>query len=226
MTTLTIAVLALTSLVSAKPAFLPVPLTYATLTPGGQIGANAGPLDNPEVAVSRTQRVLEDRANLAPQVQRQSPGNNGLSILTAPLGADGRVVDTAEVAAAKAAHAAAHVNERLNLANEAARSAAADSSAENGAPDTLAGPDVPEVNEKIHLASEVVRSDDALTRIVDAVVPLVLGNGVVVTALVPIQPDDGLPGSPEAHGNPAADVKTVDALAVAGPALAYGRLVY
>jgi len=41
----------------------------------------------------------------------------------APIGLDGRVVDTAEVALAKAEHAAAHVNEKINLATEAARSA-------------------------------------------------------------------------------------------------------
>lgn len=41
----------------------------------------------------------------------------------APIGLDGRVVDTAEVSLAKAEHAAAHVNERINLAQEAARSA-------------------------------------------------------------------------------------------------------
>ncbi|XP_029155489.1 cuticle protein 18.7-like [Nylanderia fulva] len=41
----------------------------------------------------------------------------------APIGPDGRVVDTAEVALAKAEHAAAHFNERINLAQEAVRSA-------------------------------------------------------------------------------------------------------
>lgn len=41
----------------------------------------------------------------------------------APIGLDGRVVDTAEVSLAKAEHAAAHVNEKINLAQEAARSA-------------------------------------------------------------------------------------------------------
>lgn len=41
----------------------------------------------------------------------------------APIGLDGRVVDTPEVALAKAEHAAAHVNERINLAAEAVRSA-------------------------------------------------------------------------------------------------------
>ncbi|KAI4485039.1 hypothetical protein M0802_012845 [Mischocyttarus mexicanus] len=41
----------------------------------------------------------------------------------APIGVDGRVVDTPEVAVAKAEHAAAHINERINLANEAVKSA-------------------------------------------------------------------------------------------------------
>lgn len=41
----------------------------------------------------------------------------------APIGLDGRVIDTPEVAFAKAEHAAAHVNEKINLAAEAARSA-------------------------------------------------------------------------------------------------------
>ena len=40
----------------------------------------------------------------------------------APVGPDGRVVDTPEVAAAKNQHAAAQLNERVNLANEAVRS--------------------------------------------------------------------------------------------------------
>ncbi|XP_014478931.1 PREDICTED: uncharacterized protein LOC106746649 [Dinoponera quadriceps] len=205
---LAIVLLALTNLASAKPAFLPVPLTYASLTPAGQIAADNGAPDKPEVA--RTQ--LDDRVNEATrsQASRQSSPptttfiNNGLSSLTqpAPLGADGRVVDTAEVAAAKAAHTAAHANERLNLANEAARSGGASEVADNS--DT---PGV-RVDEKIDLA-----------RIVDgggAVVPLVFGNGVVVTALLPVDPE-----LPEVN-----DAKTVDALAVAGPALAYGRLVY
>lgn len=41
----------------------------------------------------------------------------------APIGLDGRVVDTPEVSYAKAEHAAAHLNEKLNLANEAVKSA-------------------------------------------------------------------------------------------------------
>ncbi|XP_046743046.1 cuticle protein 18.7-like [Diprion similis] len=41
----------------------------------------------------------------------------------APTGPDGRVVDTPEVAYAKAEHAAAHINEKVTLANEAVKSA-------------------------------------------------------------------------------------------------------
>lgn len=42
---------------------------------------------------------------------------------SAPIGLDGRVVDTPEVALAKAEHAAAHINEKINLAAETIRSA-------------------------------------------------------------------------------------------------------
>ncbi|XP_014227171.1 cuticle protein 18.7-like [Trichogramma pretiosum] len=41
----------------------------------------------------------------------------------APIGLDGRVVDTPEVSLAKAAHAAAHINEKLNHNAEVLRSA-------------------------------------------------------------------------------------------------------
>ncbi|EFN77845.1 hypothetical protein EAI_11752 [Harpegnathos saltator] len=251
---LAVALLALTSLASAKPAFLPLPLTYASLTPSGQIaGNNGGPLDVQEVGrqqqqqQQQQQRVLDDgRTNLAadesPRSQLQATLRSRQSTLTspAPLGADGRVVDTAEVAAAKAAHAAAHVNERLNLANEAARSGAAGGSDSSEVPDdSLIAADadarIPEAG-NINLASEVVRAGDAFTRIVDgggAVVPLMLSNGVVVTALLPVESEGRFPADSQevaGIGNRLNvvqnDVKTVDALAVAGPALAYGRLVY
>ncbi|XP_001600336.1 cuticle protein 2-like [Nasonia vitripennis] len=52
------------------------------------------------------------------------PGYLGYAAILpgAPLGADGRVVDTAEVSLAKAEHAAAHINEKLTLNKEALRS--------------------------------------------------------------------------------------------------------
>lgn len=248
MTRFAIVLLGLTSLVSAKPTFLSVPLTYATLTPGMQIGINGGTLDGPEVAAAR----IDEKTGVAngaarPAVgswllrERQSSslvGDNTPPILTssAPLGADGRVVDTPEVAAAKTAHATAHVNERINLANEVARSSGAlDSS--DVADDDPDGRvlDAPEVaagraNGKINLANEAARSGDAVARTVnDRVVPLVLGNGIVA-ALVPINLDRRPLDVPEitARGdqNLANDARSIDALAVAGPALAYGRLVY
>lgn len=121
------------------------------------------------------------------------------------MGPDGRIQDTPEVAAAKAAHAAAQINERINLANEAARSSAT-----------------------------IVTASPTVT------VPLVASNAVVVPG-APIGPDGRVQDTPEvavakaahatAHINEklnlaAETAKSADVLAVAGPALAYGRLVY
>lgn len=262
MTCFAIVLLGLTSLVSARSAYLSVPLTYATpLTLGTQIATDVS--NNPEVARrDRVNLVNQDAARSAePQVQQepsrgQRPASENAPASPAPLGADGRVVDTPEVAAARAAHAAAHVNEKIKLADEAARSGDGrqDSSKKtngnaNGearAPEATLGPDgrvqdTPEVaaaraahvaahvNEKIKLAKEAARTNDALARVASGpVVPLVLGNGVVA-ALVPV---DGRPNAAPVSDdrNPANDAlpakTSVDALAVAGPGLAYGRLVY
>jgi len=247
---ISILVLGLANMLAAKPALLPVPLTYgAPVTPGTRIITNSETLDGrPEVAVAGTRHAAarlddrEDPATARSARRRQSSSRIDDDVSTtstspAPLGVDGRVVDTAEVAAAKAAHAAAHANERLKFAREAARSGAADSSeiAESAvvgaAPDATIGPDgrildTPEVAHEINLANGI--SDALALRLADgAVVPLVLGNGVVA-ALVPLDVD---PEAPEVAlrsnrnllNNP---VKSIDALAVAGPALAYGRLVY
>lgn len=126
-------------------------------------------------------------------------------IQAASVGPDGRIQDTPEVAAAKAAHAAAQINERINLANEAARSSAT-----------------------------IVTASPTVT------VPLVASNAVVVPG-APIGPDGRVQDTPEvavakaahatAHINEklnlaAETAKSADVLAVAGPALAYGRLVY
>ncbi|XP_071555026.1 uncharacterized protein [Temnothorax nylanderi] len=245
MTRFAIVLLGLTSLVSAKPAFLSVPLTYATpLAPGTQVGTNGRVLDSPEV---------DERTGVANGAARSAAGSlllrgrqssslvrDGVpSILTssAPLGADGRVVDTPEVAAAKAAHAAAHVNERINLAHEVARSGGDASDSSDVADSDPNGRvlDAPEVvaargSGKIDLVNGAARPGDAVARTVNGrLVPLVLGNGVVA-ALVPVGPDGRPLDVPEvtARGNQilASDVRSVDALAVAGPALAYGRLVY
>ncbi|KAM0733822.1 hypothetical protein ACS0PU_012187 [Formica fusca] len=226
-----IVMLGLISLVSAKPALLSVPLTYVTpLTP---VGPNRGQtLDKPKDPVAhlderRTNSANEAGGSIGPREQESSSRfvNDG-----APLGVDGRVVDTPEVAAAKAAHAAAHVKEKINLANEAARSGSATDLSETNDDVTLTEtilntPKVTRVNEKINLEGDV------LARLRDgSVVPLVLGNGVV--ALVPVgldgRPLDNVPETVVARDdqNPANNARSVDALAIAGPALAYGRLIY
>lgn len=124
------------------------------------------------------------------------------ALQAATVGPDGRVQDTPEVAAAKAAHAAAQINERVNLANEAARSSA-----------TLvaAGPTAA------------------------VAVPLALA-----VPSAPLGPDGRVQDTPEvaaaraAHANAHINEKvnlaneaarSADVVAVAGPALAYGRLV-
>lgn len=121
------------------------------------------------------------------------------------VGLDGRVQDTPEVAAAKAAHAAAQINERLNLANEAVRSSAT-----------------------------ILTSTPAVS------VPLVASNALLVPG-APIGPDGRVQDTAEvalakaahvtAHLNEKLNLaneaaKSADVLAVAGPALAYGRLAY
>lgn len=134
----------LVSTALAKPGILSGPL-IATLTPAAPVGPDGRVLDTPEVAVAKAEHAaahLNERLKLADEAAR-SAGPSSQATVTlkqssllvaapsvlvpgAPLGPDGRVVDTPEVAVAKAAHAAAQANERLNLANEAARSVAAD----------------------------------------------------------------------------------------------------
>lgn len=223
--------LGLIGLVSAKPALLPVPLTYmTTLTP---IGTNRG--QNLDRLKDPVAHLNERRTNSANEAERsvgsREQESSSRFVNNAPLDVDGRVVDTPEVAAAKAAHAAAHVKEKINLAKEAARSGSATDSSETSDDVTLtetvlSTPKVARVNEKIDLVA-----DDVLARLRDgSVVPLVLGNGVV--ALVPVgldgRPLDNVSETVVAHDdqNPANDARSVDALAIAGPALAYGRLVY
>jgi len=244
-----IVLLGLIHLIWAKPTFLPVPLTHATsLASDTQMSINGRVLDNADVARrERANLVDEYLRSVAPQQGRQlSPlDNDGVSPIlmsSAPLGADGRVVDTPEVAAAKAAHATAHVNEKINLANEAARSNddVSDSSetATTTASETVVGPgnrvlDAPEVirtahtvehvNEKINVANEATRPSNVLARVIDgSLIPLVFNNDVVA-ALVPVGSEGRPLNTPEVVvGNQ----RSIDALAIAGPALAYGRLIY
>lgn len=227
-----IAMLGLISLVSAKPALLSVPLTYATpLTSDTSHGRT---LDRPKDSAAH---LDERRTNLANEAGK-SVEQESSRLVNAPLGVDGRVVDTPEVAAAKAAHATAHANEKINLANEAARSGSALDSSETSDDETLTeavispdsrvlnAPEVARVNQKINL-----EAGDILARLVDgSAVPLVLGNGIVA-ALVPVGFDGkplDVPKTVVTHSdqNPANDVRSLDALAIAGPGLAYGRLIY
>ncbi|XP_076183695.1 uncharacterized protein LOC143155159 [Ptiloglossa arizonensis] len=272
------------SVALAKPGILSAPL-IATLTPAAPVGPDGRVLDTPEVAVAKAEHAaahLNERLNLANEAVRSSvslqtvvnPGSlvvTGPSLLVpgAPLGPDGRVVDTQEVAVAKAAHAVAQANERISLANEAARSVAVDLNrplvpiVTNGlvtpvVPGATVGPDgrvqdtpevaaakaahaVAQINERINLANEAVRSSGTLVAAAPAVtVPLVATNAVVVSG-APIGPDGRVLDTPEvavakaahasAHLNEKLNLvneatKSADVLAVAGPALAYGRLVY
>lgn len=137
----------LVSAALAKPGILSGPL-IATLTPAAPVGPDGRVLDTPEVAVAKAEHAaahLNERLKLADEAARSGgvPSSSQATVTIkqpsllvaapasvlvpgAPLGPDGRVVDTPEVAVAKAAHAAAQANERLSLANEAARSVAAD----------------------------------------------------------------------------------------------------
>ncbi|XP_043260792.1 uncharacterized protein LOC122402236 [Colletes gigas] len=269
------------SVALAKPGLLSAPL-IARLTPAAPIGPDGRVQDTPEVAVAKVEHTvahLNERINLANEAARSSSASlqaviQPASLLVdrstvlvpgAPLGPDGRVVDTQEVAVAKAVHAAAQVNERVSLANEAARSVAADLNrplvplVANGlvtlpsvgldgrVRDTAdvaaakAAHAAAQINERINLANEAVRSSGRLLVTAPAVqVPLVASNAVLVPG-APIGPDGRVLDTPEiavakaAHAsahlteklnlaNEAA--KSGEVLAVAGTNLAYGRLVY
>ncbi|XP_072758048.1 uncharacterized protein [Anoplolepis gracilipes] len=233
-----IVMLGLISLVSAKPAFLSIPLTYTTsLRPGTQVGTSRGQtLDSPKDSVAHLDEWRSTSANEAERsVESQERESSRLVSDSAPLGVDGRVVDTPEVVAAKAAHVAAHVNEHIKLASEAARSDSALDSLETS--DVRLTDTVIDSNGRALHRPEVAREminlkpGDPLARLVEgSAVPLVLGNGVVA-ALVPVGLDGRSVAVPEtvvtrSDQNPVNDVKSVNALAVAGPALAYGRLTY
>ncbi|XP_076236048.1 uncharacterized protein LOC143180303 [Calliopsis andreniformis] len=289
MTPLGLVFAGLISVALAKPGILSGPL-LATLTPAAAVGPDGRVLDTPEVAAAKAEHAaaqLNERLKLAEEAARSNAqaavdnanaqaraAVNAATLLVtaptvlvpgAPLGPDGRVVDTAEVTVAKAAHAAAQVNERINLANEAARSVAADLARPLVLASGLVGPvlqaaatvgpdgrvqDTPEVaaakaahanaqlNERVNLANEAARSSGAVVAARQVAVPLV-ANAVVVPG-APIGPDGRVQDTPEvavakaahaaAHVNEKLSLaseatKTADVLAVAGPALALGRLV-
>ncbi|KAG7212371.1 hypothetical protein KM043_012691 [Ampulex compressa] len=192
-------------------------LTRGTLlVPGAPIGPDGRVQDTAEVTVARANHAvahINERINLANEAVRTGggaelliAGNNVVASLAPTVGPDGRILDTPEVAAAKANHAAAQINERINLANEATRSG-------------------------------------GLVAVAGHALPLVSTNGILASLVpaAPIGPDGRVQDTSEvalakaahaaAHINEKVNlaneaVKSADVVAVAGPAVAYGRLVY
>ncbi|CAD1473685.1 unnamed protein product, partial [Heterotrigona itama] len=231
----------LVSAALAKPGLLSAPL-IATLTPAAAVGPDGRVLDTPEVAVAKAEHAvahLNERLRLADAAARSVSAQSlqviaapaALLVPGAPIGPDGRVVDTPEVVVAKAAHAAAQANERINLANEAARSAAADLNrplvVANAivAPAALqaatVGPDgrvqdtaevaaakaahaAAQINERVNLANEAARSSATLVAAGPAAavaVPL-----AVAVPGAPLGPDGRVQDTPEVAAARAAHV--------------------
>ncbi|XP_003702742.1 uncharacterized protein LOC100875857 [Megachile rotundata] len=126
-------------LLSPQVATLSAPVV-ARLVPGAPIGLDGRVVDTPEVAYAKAEHAaahINERITLANEAVKSadviayaSPvvatGVQPLAIAklvsSAPVGPDGRVVDTPEVAFAKAEHAAAHINEKLGHIAEAGKS--------------------------------------------------------------------------------------------------------
>lgn len=127
------------------PQLLSAPSVIAKLVPGAPIGLDGRVVDTPEVALAKAEHAaahINERITLANEAVKSadviayaSPviaaapntlGSIAVAKLVppAPIGPDGRVIDTPEVALAKAEHAAAHINQKLDIAAEqAARTA-------------------------------------------------------------------------------------------------------
>lgn len=111
---LQIIVAVLCGLATAKPKYLAPVVSYGYL--GVPLAYDGRVLDTPEVARAKVAHL----ATQAYEAARNTLGYAHVPVLTrvyapaitygagAPIGPDGRVVDTPEVAAAKAAHFAAH----------------------------------------------------------------------------------------------------------------------
>ncbi|XP_017756624.1 PREDICTED: cuticle protein 18.7-like [Eufriesea mexicana] len=132
------------SLLLAPPgAALAAPVTLTKLVPGAPIGLDGRVVDTPEVALAKAEHAaahLNERISLANEAFKSADlityaapvlGTNlepialaARIVPPAPLGPDGRVVDTPEVALAKAEHAAAHINEKIEHAAEQAANSA------------------------------------------------------------------------------------------------------
>ncbi|XP_046480850.1 cuticle protein 18.7-like [Neodiprion pinetum] len=131
-----------------------LPVAYAHVVPGAPIGPDGRVVDTPEVAVAKaahTAAHISEKVTLANEAVKSAdvvavaapdvvsvysapavlsaaygaPVGYARVVPGAPIGPDGRVVDTPEVAVAKAAHTAAHINEKVTLVNEAAKNFAA-----------------------------------------------------------------------------------------------------
>ena len=124
---------------SPSVAALTAPVTIARLVPGAPLGLDGRVVDTPEVTLAKAEHAaahINERINLANEAlksadliaytspvlaTRVEPLAIAAKIVPpAPLGPDGRVVDTPEVALAKAEHVAAHINEKLEHAAEQA----------------------------------------------------------------------------------------------------------
>ncbi|XP_017794074.1 PREDICTED: cuticle protein 18.7-like [Habropoda laboriosa] len=127
-------------LLAPQVAALAAPLTLAKLVPGAPIGLDGRVVDTPEVALAKAEHAaahINERISLANEAVKSADQVITLTspvlaggiepialaaklVPSAPLGPDGRVVDTPEVALAKAEHAAAHINEKLEQAAKSA----------------------------------------------------------------------------------------------------------
>ncbi|XP_046613091.1 cuticle protein 12.5-like [Neodiprion virginianus] len=141
---------ALAAVALAKPS---LPLGYVHVLPGAPTGPDGRVVDTPEVAYAKAEHAaahINEKVTLANEAVKSAdvvavaapgvvsaysapalvsayPAHVGFYRYAhgAPVGVDGRVVDTPEVAHAKVEHAAAHINEKVTLANEAAKNYAA-----------------------------------------------------------------------------------------------------
>ncbi|XP_003401615.2 uncharacterized protein LOC126925905 [Bombus affinis] len=126
-------------LLAPQVAALASPVTITKLVPGAPIGLDGRVVDTPEVTLAKAEHAaahINERITLANEAFKSAdliaytgpvitsslqPVAVAAKIVPpAPLGPDGRVVDTPEVALAKAEHAAAHINEKLEHAAEQA----------------------------------------------------------------------------------------------------------
>ncbi|XP_011310451.1 cuticle protein 18.7 [Fopius arisanus] len=105
---------------ASAPLAYGLPLVYAKLEAGAPIGLDGRVVDTPAVAYAKAEHAaahINERLNHAAAASEAvviQPAIARLGVTAgAPLGVDGRVVDTPEVSLAKAEHAAAHLNEQL-----------------------------------------------------------------------------------------------------------------